>query len=553
MWNSIYKGIVGVFILFWVVFIFLDYWQNHLQYVIAFSFFKYLDLTIVLAVLGVGLVGIVTRAKKKSGTLSTWLNGLTIFLLGIIIILISVYLFQRRVMNVKIPVLIDLLRLVLNVSLLAFYTYFIVVACHAVGMYAIGIFRFHIRQAARPIIAIVTGIMAWVAVMFVLGLFGGLKWYILLPMMLTVMLLTRKETFPFVWQTLFKPLPINHQLRPLGIISFYILLIVISLNLLQITIPIPRGWDSVSLYLNLSSLINDYSGLVQGHQPYNWSIFMSLGFILFGKTEVALSLSFLGGILSLHAMYYLCTKWLNINVNYAFLCLLIFYLMPAIGHQSYLDLKVDLGLLFVLLTIVVLLVEWQNKLATDSGTPTGSHGFIILMGLLTGFAFGVKLTAVMAFFAVAGLIWFVYSGHLAFLAVFCMTVFAILLVKLDDVPKLRQFHLSAETCMFIMLGLGLLLFAWTAFKKRHQFIQPMKLSILYGVFFVLPILPWLAKNYNETGGVLSMQGLLYGKARTPNATIKYFDKQWRNTYKTPKKKKNKNKNKRKKRNQKQKK
>jgi len=268
MWNNIYKVILGVFIVFWVGFIFLDYWTNHLQYIVAFHFFQYLDLTVILALLGAGATVSVMYAKKSTRNIGLWINGLSVFLLSLLIILLSVYMFQRKVMNVGFPVPMDMLRLSVKMFLMTFYTYFIVVSCHALGMYALRRFRFQMsaaaRPIARPIVAIATGIMTWVAVMFVLGIFSLLHWYVLLGLMLVAIVVTGKEAFPFIWKTLLAPLPLD-SINTLGIISFYILLIVVSLNLLQVTIPIPRGWDSVSLYLNVCSLINDYAGLVQGH------------------------------------------------------------------------------------------------------------------------------------------------------------------------------------------------------------------------------------------------------------------------------------------------
>lgn len=536
MWNNIYKAIVGVFIVFWVSFIFLDYWQNHLQYIIAFHFFQYLDLTFILALLGAGVTGAVMYAKKSQRNLGMWVNGLSVFLLGLLIILLSVYIFQRKVMNVDFPVPIDMLRLSVKIFLMTFYTYFIVVSCHALGMYMLRTFRFEMTAAARPIVAIATGIMTWVAVMFVLGLFSLLHWYVLLGLMLVAIVVTGKEAFPFIWKTLLAPLSLD-RVNALGIISFYILLIVVSLNLLQITIPIPRGWDSVSLYLNVCSLINDYSGLVQGHQPYNWSLFMSLGFIIFDKPEMALSLSFLGGVLSLFALFYLCKDWLKINVNYALLCVLMFYLIPSIAHQSYLDLKVDLGLLFILLTIVILLIEWQQRVtAVPENAVSLSRTYIILLGLFSGFAFGIKLTALMAFFAVAAVIWWIYNGKTAFLATFFMIMFVVLLLRLDDTPMLREFHLQAERFMWIMLALGIGFFAWTAIREREKFLPPLKLSLLYTFFFILPIAPWLTKNYIETGGQLSTRALTYGKTRTPATSVRTFQKNWEKKYKKPKQK-----------------
>jgi len=218
-----------------------------------------------------------------------------------------------------------------------------------------------------------------------------------------------------------------------------------------------------------------------------------------------------------------------------------FYLLPSIAHQSYLDLKVDLGLLFILLTIVVLLVEWQNRLLSATDFTSVSRGYMILIGLM------IKLTAVMVFFAVASVIWYMYNGKIAFLAVFCMTMFSILLFRLDDMPNLRQFHLNVETFMWIMFGAGLLLFGWTALKERHNFTRSFKLSVLYTTFFILPIAPsiapWLTKNYIETGGQLSVRGLMYGKTRAPDGNLNQFQKKWEDAYQKPKRKKNKKKKK----------
>jgi len=235
---------------------------------------------------------------------------------------------------------------------------------------------------------------------------------------------------------------------------------------------------------------------------------MSLGFIIFDKAEMALSLSFLGGVLSLFALFYLCKD--------AF---------PSIAHQSYLDLKVDLGLLFILLTIVILLVEWQQRIAAvPENAVSLSRTYIILLGLFSGFAFGIKLTALMAFFAVAAVIWWIY-------------MFVVLLFRLDDTPMLREFHLQAERFMWVMLALGLGLFVWTAIREREKFIPPLKLSVLYTFFFILAIAPWLTKNYIETGGELSTRALTYGKTRTPATSIQIFQKNWERKYKKPKQKK----------------
>jgi len=118
-----------------------------------------------------------------------------------------------------------------------------------------------------------------------------------------------------------------------------------------------------------------------------------------------------------------------------------------------------------------------------------------------------------------------------------MTMFVILLLRLDDTPMLRQFHLQADRFMWIMLALGLGFFVWTAIREREKFLPPLKLSLLYTFFFILPIAPWLTKNYIETGGELSTHALTYGKTRTPATSIQTFQKKWEQKYEKPKKRK----------------
>ena len=139
----------------------------------------------------------------------------------------------------------------------------------------------------------------------------------------------------------------------------------------------------------------------------------------------------------------------------------------------------------------------------------------------------------MAFFAVAAVIWWIYNGKTAFLAVFFMMMFVVLLLRLDDMPQLRQFHLQTDRFMWVMLALGIGFFVWTAVREREKFIPPLKLSVLYTFFFILPIFPWLTKNYIETGGELSTRALTYGKTRTPAASIRTFQKNWEKKYEKP--------------------
>jgi len=99
--------------------------------------------------------------------------------------------------------------------------------------------------------------------------------------------------------------------------------------------------------------------------------------------------------------------------------------------------------------------------------------------------------------------------------------------------------LQTERFMWVMLALGIGFFVWTAIREREKFITPLKLSVLYTFFFILPIAPWLTKNYIETGGELSTRALTYGKTRTPATSIRTFQKNWEKKYEKPRQKKRK--------------
>ena len=50
-----------------------------------------------------------------------------------------------------------------------------------------------------------------------------------------------------------------------------------------------------------------------------------------------------------------------------------------------------------------------------------------------------------------------------------------------------------------------------------------KISALTAVFFVLPFLPWMAKNIAETGQV-TVEAITHGKKATPNVNLSLLKK-----------------------------
>lgn len=302
-------------------------------------------------------------------------------------------------------------------------------------------------------------------------------------------------------------------------------------NYVLILRPFPIGSDSLNLYVNIPSLISEYHSLVNGNQPYNWSLFMSSGLILFGRIDVVLSLSFLGGLLALLTLYRISRKWLDVN-NSA-LVLLLFYSAPMVNFLSYMDMKVDMGMLFITLTILLLYYNWIIPNETKQNFPKeiGLEKFraffkrkipkilkenrlLVAIGILAGFAFGVKLTILFFFFALHCSIWFIKGGKLSFLASFFLCIAAVFILKLDNQPGLRQFHQYVPILHWTLLSIGLSIVVFLIIKRKEKLKMVLTYSAIVSAFFVLPILPWLGKNYIESRK-LSVYSLLNGKKKSP--------------------------------------
>ena len=154
---------------------------------------------------------------------------------------------------------------------------------------------------------------------------------------------------------------------------------------------------------------------------------------------------------------------------------------------------------------------------------------MVIIGLLTGFAFGIKLTALIFLFALVAAIWYVKGGMRAFMAAFFLVFGSVLLLRLDEHSLLRSYHLSANILQWVFLVAGLGMVVYLFLKHKKTFHQLIRSSVIITSFFVLPVLPWLGKNYAETES-FSTYNLLNGKKALPDINIQTLRKNWKKTY-----------------------
>ena len=456
--KKLYTGLLITFSIFWVSFVLLDYIQKHPQYAFNYQFFQYWDLFAI--VFSHAIIGGVLFHFFKS-KLSNLVRGGIVIIPGILLVALTYTLALNKTTALTLNKLVptpakfsEIIYILMNYFKVGLQVFFIILSSYSVGRWLVSKTPLELKPASNTAISIGTGIMTIVMIAFVLGIFKALYWFTLGPVLIACFALNYKNNLTFVKNITVAPIKPSKHLGFIGVCSLLLLLFVVQLNLAQNISPFPKGFDSMALYVKLPTIINDYHGLVRGYQPYNWSLLMSFGLILFNSLETVLALSYVGGVLCLLGLYAIGKDILKMNQNYILLSLLIFYLIPSVGFQSFQEQKVDLGLLFIVLCLVLLLFGWIKSLRSNKYIEENIHPeltklrpelspYIILMGLFTGFAFGIKLTTLFSYFSIVAIIWFIEFGFIGFIGSSLLCCFAILLVKLDDMLSL--IHISEPT------------------------------------------------------------------------------------------------------------
>ncbi len=568
--ERITKIIAVAFSLSWAVILFTEYWFYNPNYGQALGYFKYTGLLSVLIFLGAAISGGLVFARQKKWKVRV-VNGLSIFgfLLLLDIITMSFFYDKMTIMKLTSQGLIShLVHLVRAASCI----YLIYLVARVSGTVLLTVFPPRIAPEDAPIIQTAAGIMVITALLFVVGICQALYVFVVGPIFLVILGLNWRLSLQTIKTTLWQPIQLPSKLNALGVFSFVFLAAFLVFNFVQTLRPFPLGTDSINFYVNLPTLIDEYASLVAGFQIYNWSLFMSLGLVVFGRVDVVLGLSFFGAVLSLFALFRLGRKWLDIN--YALLCLLLFFSVPMAQFFTFMDLKIDLALLYYLLCTLLLLINWisppspgkadakplrtkatatktknskqQKRKAPVSLVPgyaLRAKAFLtkhlptflltfkmpVLIGLFIGFAMGVKLTALLAFFALITAIWYKEGGFWLFCSGTFLIIGSALVLQLDGQSFLRQSHQYASVIQWILMAMGLGLAAYIFINQREKLLRALKVSVIVTVFFILPIVPWLGKNYLETKS-FSSYALMNGKKSMPDISLKYLEEKWKEVY-----------------------
>ena len=538
-----------LFITVWAIVVISDYWVKHAIYEQIATHFVYLDLTIILFILS-GIFSAVILKFRNHKKISKFFNGISLAILFLLINVISLTLFSSKSssgsdFSLNAGDHISIIGMLLKNG---FIIFFILAITKGIGSSINKLIGLKMRKPVMNIVEIALGLQGLVFLLFLLGITSLLRIEAVGILLLVLAGLHYKSMFQFFKTSLFDPIKLNKQLNVIGTMSFFFIGYLVLQNFFQVNTPFPLGFDALNVYGPLPKLLAEHQKIIAGFQIYNWSLFMSIGYVLFNSSEIAMGLSMLGGILTIFALYAMGKYYLKMNVNVLLFALLVFYITPSICVQSYLEVKIDLGLLFILVTTVILLTEWVTRINRSFEYPneqearkekvekkgkilvsndndhlvkignkklnvlTGKkYAEIVAIGLLLGFAFGIKLTTLFAVFCTIMIYWYVYNGGIAALGVALISIASVLIVRLDQMTGLRSYHLNVDIVQWIVLAVGLGLLGYSVMQNKNKAFKAIWISAITIGLFGASVMPWVTKNAIQSK-CLSQKCLFQGKA-----------------------------------------
>ncbi len=368
-----------------------------------------------------------------------------------------------------------------------------------------------------------TGLMVMILAMFALATVNVLQKIPLTIMFIVPILIGYKNSFKFVKTALFTPFKDYKSVSYWGYLVFYITIAALAINFLSILSPFPYGFDARNYYMNVTQLIAQNHGLVAGFQPYSWQLFMSTGFVIFDSHDLSILITFSSFILAMIALNEFARKIVKVNVNLRFLIICILTCTPAIYNQLSIDVKIDFALLF----FQIVIVHQFFKYIEQKESPLR---FLLLIGLLSGFALSIKFTHLYLITTLVIAYWAKKGGIPAMLSAASLGVAVFLIARIDDVGGLRSSHLGVHYQQYIIAFVGVALIIYLIVANRKMSLKLIRFAVLFAAFHLIPVLPWASKNYIETKS-LSPKTLLIGESPGLKLNYKLMNQNYQQTRK----------------------
>jgi hypothetical protein len=506
----------------WTVLVVFSYWSFHPNYAVAFGDLPNAGMAFVLLAVSAGVWYTLQRTKII-------INGIRIygFLLFLQMLVFGIYASSMNIFPDGVGQKVTYF-LAFNV-LLHVATAFIFLVHYALGEWVVRHLATKISSSSIPVLSLAVGISISGFILVLLGLAGVLHGWVIWVLAGTIVLLQRKKVLDILRLVLLKPMTPPSEYK-WSTVPVFLMLIAMAVNNVGIVQAFPVGFDGAGLYMNTSHLIAQSHALPLVGQAFNWEIFMSLGELMFGLVPLSILLSHLAIVLVVFAMYRLGRLFMGKGASWLAVALL--YVNPAFAFHAGLDSKIDLGLLFIILSTLLLITEYYFTKQDPNITPepvirigkvsiSQQVALWSIAGWLCGYAFGVKYTALFVMIAVIAAYYYKSGGLKQGAGALLLGIGALYLTGIDRFAYLDLGGSSSWIVALIALIPGSMLFVWGIVERGTPIKQLVKLPVLFVLFALFAFSPWMGKHYVENKK-FSISALVQGKKGIPVLVEKSF-------------------------------
>jgi len=289
----------------------------------------------------------------------------------------------------------------------------------------------------------------------------------------------------------------------------WLLLSYLAFNFLSVVRPFPIGWDDLGRYLNQPHLLVSYGHFIPTMPTFQWEYITSLGYLLFGYDSylgatLSLMMNWTAGVFAIAAI--LAFGYAYLGVSGGILAALLYYTLPLVGHFSFADMKIDNALFAIgALSMLALFLGLFRTVADEEGDASergwqDTRSWIMLAGVLGGFALGMKATAIMVVMTLGSVLVGSMLGGYGFAGSIFLSWFVYTQQNRFNVAEVSQrvfgsdAVLSRPLVMAVCFLLGAGLLGYAAYRKSDALRPTLRAVGVLLASFVASMLPWLAYN-----------------------------------------------------------
>jgi len=302
----------------------------------------------------------------------------------------------------------------------------------------------------------------------------------------------------------------------------WLLLSYFALNFLTVIRPFPIGWDDLGSYVNRPNLLVSYGKFIHSMAPFQWEYLTAVGFAIFGfgsavGATAAMVINWTQGVIA--TLTVIAFGRAYFGKGKGLLAGLLFYSLPLIGHFSYADMKIDnavfaMGALGMFALFLGIFPPDRDDGEAENLSSSQRLRWMAIAGACVGFAFGMKVTAVMVLLALIVILggvmlhWSAAIGAGAFAVVALATRGGLDFASIGQRLFGSGTEVQTRLVLHVFVLFGVLCAAAALYKGRARIKTSLLAGAVFCIGFFAVITPWVWHNNIQRDHLLPTQLML---------------------------------------------